>query len=95
MDTKWKVEVLPSAQRELDVLGDPVRREATQAIADLGEDPFPPGHIRLEGFRDRYRIRFYRDQYRIVYRVSEQQQKVVVLRIRSRGTAYGGWEPKK
>jgi mRNA-degrading endonuclease RelE of RelBE toxin-antitoxin system len=44
----------------------------------------------LEGQTNLYRIRFYREQYRIVYRVSEHQRRVIVERVRPRGTAYRG-----
>jgi len=90
MDTEWKVSILPSAQSELDQLDDRIRHAAMQAIVDLGEDPFPFGSIPLEGQKNLYRIRFYREQYRIVYRVSEHQRRVIVERVRPRGTAYQG-----
>ena len=90
MDTEWKVNFLPSASSELDQLNDSVREQAIQSIADLAEDPFPAGYIPLRGHHHLYRIRFYRDQYRVIYRVSEVERRVLILRIRRRGTAYVG-----
>ena len=90
MGIEWKIEITPLAQRHLDELEDRVRVEAMQAIVDLREDPFPPGHIQLRGHRNVYRIRFYRDQYRIIFRVSEQRGTVLIWRVRPRGTAYHG-----
>jgi len=75
---------------ELDQLTDSIREQAMQSIADLAEDPFPAGSIPLRGYRHLYRIRFYRDQYRVIYRVSEIQRRVLVLRVRPRGNAYKG-----
>jgi mRNA-degrading endonuclease RelE of RelBE toxin-antitoxin system len=40
--------------------------------------------------KDRVAIRFYRDQYRIIYRFSEHQHKVIIWRVRPRGSAYRG-----
>ncbi len=71
MGIGWKVEFTPLARRHLDELEDRVRIEAIEVMRDLREDPFSPGHIPLRGYRDVYRIRFYRDQYRIIYRVLE------------------------
>jgi len=90
MATAWKVDVLPSAQRELDALAERVRFEAVQAILDLSEEPIPQDALELEGHRHAYRIRCHRDQYRIVYRVSEQQRRVLILRVRLRASAYDG-----
>lgn len=90
MDTEWKVSLLPSALSELDRLNDSVRAQAIQSIEDLAEDPFPAGSIPLRGHQHLYRIRFYRDRYRIIYRVSEIQRSVLVMRIRRRGVAYVG-----
>jgi mRNA-degrading endonuclease RelE of RelBE toxin-antitoxin system len=90
MAIEWKIEFTPLARRHLDELEDRVRIEAMRTIADLREDPFPPGHVQLRGYRDVHRIRFYRDQYRLLYRVSEQQRKVIVWRVRPRGSAYAG-----
>ncbi len=90
MGIEWKIEFTPLARRHLDELEDRVRIEAMQAIVDLREDPFPPGHVQLRGYRDVYRIRFYRDQYRMIYRVSEKRGTVLIWRVRPRGRAYRG-----
>jgi len=88
--TQRRLKVLKSAERELDDLPEAAYKEAVNAIADLIEDPYPPGSIPLRNYRDVYRIRVYHDRYRLVYRVSEHQQKVVIWRVRPRATAYIG-----
>lgn len=69
---------------------DRVKAEAAQAIQYLAEDPLPQGSVELRGHPNVYRIRCCRDSYRIVYRVSAQQRKVIVLRVRPRASAYQG-----
>jgi mRNA-degrading endonuclease RelE of RelBE toxin-antitoxin system len=44
----------------------------------------------LRGYNNLYRIRFWHNRFRLVYYVSEKQHKVVVTRVRPRGTAYIG-----
>lgn len=90
MDTGWSVEFTPSARREFRNLPDRVKDQAAHAIADLIEDPSPFDAVSLRGYADSYRIRFYRDQYRLLYRVSAPQRKVIVWRVRPRGSAYAG-----
>ena len=67
-----------------------MKDEAAQTLADLIESPIPFDAIPLRGYPDSYRIRLYRDQYRILYRISEHQRRVIVERVRPRGTAYQG-----
>jgi len=89
-DSEWRVSLRPSADREIGELDDSVRREAIAVIADLKDDPLPSGSVLLRGYRDLYRVRFYREQFRIVYSVSVRSRKVVIERVRRRGVAYVG-----
>ena len=61
-----------------------------QAILELSEDPFHPAPFPCAATQACTCIRAYRDQYRIVYRVSETQERVIVERVRARSTAYRG-----
>jgi mRNA-degrading endonuclease RelE of RelBE toxin-antitoxin system len=87
---EWRVSIRPSAAREIDALGESVRLEAIDAIIDLREDPFPAGSVPLRGYKNLYRIRFYRGQFRIVYLVADSARRVVIERVRQRGDAYAG-----
>jgi mRNA-degrading endonuclease RelE of RelBE toxin-antitoxin system len=87
----WTVELTAPARRSLDKLDDGVRAAALETIAELGEDPFAAEALQLRGYTNRYRVRFYRSAYRIVYTVSEKQRKVIIERVRPRGTAYIGF----
>ena len=80
-----------SALTELAKLEDTIKDEAVEAIAELREDPFPPGAIPLRGSINRYRIKFYRNRYRIIYQVSVKQHRVIVTRVRHRSSAYLGY----
>ena len=96
--TKWRVEVLPVARRELAQLRDAatagVLREALETLTELADDPFPFDSILLEGYTDLYRVPFYRGRYRIVYQVSTKRRSVVITRVRPRAIAYQGLEPR-
>ena len=89
-DGEWRVSIRPSADREIDELADSVRREAIAVMTDLKDDPFPSGSLLLRGYRDLYRVRFYRDQFRIVYSVSARSRRIVIERVRRRGNTYVG-----
>jgi mRNA-degrading endonuclease RelE of RelBE toxin-antitoxin system len=90
MDTNWSVEFTASARREFKLLGARERNAAVRAIFELAENPFLAGSIALRGYSNLYRIRFWQGRFRMVYHVSEKQRKVVVTRVRPRGTAYIG-----
>ncbi|MEK7406362.1 MAG: type II toxin-antitoxin system RelE/ParE family toxin [Acidobacteriota bacterium] len=86
----WEIRIPRSVQRELDELPDTVWREGMEAGAELRDDPFPVGSKILEGYTQRYRMRFYRGQYRIVYDVSHKQRRVILVRVRHRRDVYRG-----
>ena len=86
----WTVRIQKSAERELDELPEPVWQEAIATIAEFEEDPFPVGSIPLRGHANLYRVRFSNQAYRIVYLVSKSQHKVLIVRVRHRGTVYDG-----
>ena len=88
MDTHWAVELRRSADAELDALSRNLQEAALEAIPSLQEDPFPPDHVKMEGYNDLYRLRL--DGWRIVYRVNTRRRIVRVERIRARGVAYKG-----
>jgi mRNA-degrading endonuclease RelE of RelBE toxin-antitoxin system len=90
MDTNWSVEFTASARREFKLLGARERNAAVRAIFELAENPFLAGSIALRGYTNLYRVRFWHDRFRMVYHVSEKQRKVIVTRVRPRGTAYIG-----
>ena len=90
MAVAWKVEFTASARREFKILGAAPKQSAVQVLQDLTEDAVPATAIPLRGYASMYRIRFYRDRFRLIYWVSEKQRRVIVTRVRPRGTAYIG-----
>jgi mRNA-degrading endonuclease RelE of RelBE toxin-antitoxin system len=90
MPPSWTVEFTASARREFKSLGAREKASAGECILELADDPFPPGAIPLRSYKNLYRVRFYHGHYRLIYAVYEKQQKVIVTRVRPRGTAYIG-----
>jgi len=55
-------------------------------IRALADDPRPPGHQRLAGFDDLYRVRI--GDYRIIYRIQDNVLMVVIVRLGHRRDIY-------
>jgi mRNA interferase RelE/StbE len=83
--TRYTVELLPRAARELRRLGRPQQRRLARHLRRLEFNPKPPGVLKLQGF-DGYRLRV--GVYRIVYRVEHDKVRVLVLRIGHRRDLY-------
>jgi mRNA interferase RelE/StbE len=75
-----------SAARELERLPDKAVQRLVRAIRALQEDPRPRGHRKLVGEERIYRIRV--GDYRVVYEVDDDQQTVLITRVRHRKDAY-------
>ena len=89
----WKLSLQQGAQGDYDRLVDSVRQEALAILFELAGNPYLEDAAPIRGHRNHYRLRFYRDQYRMIYRVSRSQRKVVVTRIRRRDeSTYIGYE---
>ena len=87
---KWEVEVRPRARRELRLLPEGPKREATEILEDLQDDPLSVPAIQLKSHPPgTMRARFH-DGYRMVYQISKPERRVIVSRIRPRSIAYKG-----
>lgn len=53
-----------------------------ETIDALGEDPRPPGCVKVKGVADTFRVRI--GPYRVVYRVRDDARAVIVARIARR-----------
>lgn len=95
MAINWRIEILQAAEKDLDNLEDPLRREALEAILDLAEEPFPADAVPLDGMRRHYRIAFGNRRYRIGDRVSPKRETVIVIRVPSRSDVYVGYRRKR
>ena len=62
-----------------------------QEVADLEDDPFPPGHVALRRTRNKYRIRV-GSNYRALYSVASGRAEILVERVRHRSVVYRGYD---
>ena len=83
---RYAVEFSKRARRELGALPEPIRNRIDARIRALRANPRPPGHQRLAGFADLYRIRV--GDYRIIYQIQDRVLVVVVIRVGHRSEVY-------
>jgi mRNA interferase RelE/StbE len=82
----YQVQYSPRAVRDLENLPQKVaRRIATKADA-LGDNPRPPGVMKMEGEANLYRIRV--GNYRIIYQIRDNALVVLVVTIGDRKDVY-------
>ncbi len=85
---RYRVEVLPAADKQLAKVKDRVlKARLLRAIYELGDEPRPPGCLKLVGEVDQWRVRV--GDWLIVYRIEDGRLVVVVIRVAVRGDVYG------
>ncbi len=67
-------------------MGSHVRRRVLDKIAELGENPFPRGIVKLHGEENIYRLRV--GDYRVLYEFYPQQLVILIAKIDHRSTVY-------
>jgi mRNA interferase RelE/StbE len=82
----YKIELKPSAVRDMKSLPPSVRKRVAQKIDALASDPYPRGSIKLEAEDNLRRIRV--GDYRIIYQVRREILVVFVVRVKHRGDVY-------
>jgi mRNA interferase RelE/StbE len=82
----YRVEILPSAEREMARLDFEVRRRIDRKILSLANDPRPLGVKALSGTHGGLRVRV--GDWRIVYRVEDDRLLVLVVRVGNRRDVY-------
>ena len=83
----YAVRLEASAERELKRLPSDVLLRVDAMLMSLGENPRPPGVVKLHGREgEGWRVRV--GDYRILYTIDDKAQVVSVYRIRPRSTAY-------
>jgi mRNA interferase RelE/StbE len=76
-----------SARKEAVHLPSEVRNAVAETVAELKQDPRPPGCVALQGnLRGYYRVRT--GSYRIIYAVDDEARQVEVVAVRHRSRAY-------
>ena len=83
MAPRYRVQLLPRAERELAALPGDVQQRIDAKIQSLADNPRPPGVEKLAGEEGLYRVRA--GDYRVVYSVHDDVLLVLVLRIGHRG----------
>ncbi len=81
----YEVILLAAAERDLRKLPRELRSRLMEALVSLKE-PRQPGVKKLQGSDDRWRLRV--GDFRIIYRIVDVEQKVIVSRIAHRRDAY-------
>jgi len=84
---EYTVLILRRAQKELARLPGGAYENVRDAIRALGQNPRPPGCLKLTG-RDGWRIRV--GDYRVIYEIDDEQKTVTILHIGHRRDVYRG-----
>ena len=82
---RYKLQIKPSAVKELEALPPKERRRTVSRIRKLAADARPPGSERLSGLQ-LYRVR--QGDYRILYAVEDADLVLIVVRIGHRRDVY-------
>ncbi|NOR54293.1 MAG: type II toxin-antitoxin system RelE/ParE family toxin [Candidatus Aminicenantes bacterium] len=81
----YKILLLPSAQKDLYHFKGKIFQQIKNKIFSLGDNPRPPGCLKLTA-EEGYRLRS--GNYRIIYRISDKDNKIYIYRIKHRKEAY-------
>ncbi len=84
---EYTVLILRRAQKELARLPGGAYEHVRDAIRALGQNPRPPGCLKLTG-RDGWRIRV--GDYRVIYEIDDEQKTVTILHVGHRRDVYRG-----
>jgi mRNA interferase RelE/StbE len=79
----YRLSFLPSALKEWNKLGVPVRDQFKKRLEKRLEDPEVPGD-RLRGLDNCYKIKLRSAGYRLVYEVEKKQVRVIVVSVGKR-----------
>ncbi len=82
----YEIEFFASAAKEFRSLNPPIKDKISKSIDGLMLNPRPRGFKKLKGKKDLYRIRS--GVYRIVYKIDDEHELILVTRIRHRKDVY-------
>lgn len=82
----YRIELAPSAARQLKKVTPDVRRRIQAVLELLADDPRPPAATPLVGGAGEWRVRT--GDYRVIYEINDLQVLVLVLRMRHRREVY-------
>lgn len=76
----YRLRITKSAEKEIDRLPGHVRQRVRRVVGALAMEPRPATAKELRDLPGRYRIRL--DKWRIIYRVNDDEQSVLLLTVR-------------
>lgn len=82
----FRIEILPSAEKDLDRLPVEVQERTFLRIDSLALNPRPNGVAKLKSKLNSYRIRI--GSYRVVYRIVLTPKRIVIESVRHRKDVY-------
>lgn len=83
---RFKIELKRSAAKEIEKLSNKkLRQQVVSRIAQLAEDPRPPGCQKLAG-SEVYRIR--QGDYRIIYEIEDDRLLITIVKVGHRRDVY-------
>lgn len=81
----YKIELLPSAQKDLDRLRGKIFSNIKKEIIQLSGNPRPYGSLKLTN-EEGYLIRM--GNYRVLYRIDDKAKEIFIYRVKQRKEAY-------
>jgi mRNA interferase RelE/StbE len=81
----YKIQIIPSAIKDLDQLDDKFFSQIKDKILSLSSNPRPPNTLKLTA-EEGYRIRS--GDYRILYRIDDKNKVIYIYRVKHRKDAY-------
>ncbi|MHB8771666.1 MAG: type II toxin-antitoxin system RelE family toxin [Syntrophales bacterium] len=81
----YKIYFKQSVEKDFRTVPQKDLKKIIRRIAELSEDPRPPGHEKLTG-QERYRVR--QGLYRIVYSVQDRELTVWIVKVGHRKDVY-------
>lgn len=82
----YSITFAAAARRQFDKLPRPAKRQLGAVIAQLSDNPRPPGVVKLSGEDRLYRVRG--GDYRAVYRIEDDRLLVLVVKVGHRREVY-------
>jgi mRNA interferase RelE/StbE len=82
----YRVETTERAMKEFLALPSPVQERLNAVVKHLAIDPRPRGCVKLETFKNAFRVRA--GDYRVIYVVDDEAEVVTITKFGHRGSVY-------
>ncbi|MSP78203.1 MAG: type II toxin-antitoxin system RelE/ParE family toxin [Dehalococcoidia bacterium] len=88
MRERYRINLLPRAQKDLDDLAPLMKERVIAALQRLRVEPFSANSQRLKGSRDLFRLRV--GDYRIIYTIAHQMKLIEIAKVQHHRDVYRG-----